>query len=91
MSPVDFKKRQCRLSLALESPCRFKRSPMSPVDFKTGQCPLSLFFFSVDFKRVQCRLSNLRKGRVALSNIRVNGHIFGGPIIGAILSRIPRP
>ena len=30
-------------------------------------------FFSVDFKRVQCRLSNLRKGHVALLNLRVKG------------------
>ena len=75
MAPVDFKKRQCPLSLLLEFLCRFKNSPMSSVDFKKGQCPLSLFFLllSVDFKRVQCRLSNLRKGRVALSNLRVNG------------------
>ena len=33
-----------------------------------------LLFLSVDFKRVQCRLSNLRKGRVALSNLRAKGH-----------------
>ena len=48
---------------------------MSPVDFNKRQCPLSLFllFISVDFKRVQCRLSNVRKGRVTLSNLRVNG------------------
>ena len=28
----------------------------------------------VDFKIVQCRLSILRNGRVALSNLRVKGH-----------------
>ena len=28
----------------------------------------------VDFKIVQCRLSNQRNGRFALSNLRVKGH-----------------
>ena len=32
-------------------------------------------FLSVYFKRVQCRLLNLRKGHVALSNLRVKGHL----------------
>ena len=33
-------------------------------------------FVTVDFKVVQCHLSNLRKGRVALSNLRVKGPLF---------------
>ena len=76
MSPVDFKKWQCPLSLFFKFPCRFLNSPLFPVDFKKGQCPLSLFFylFLSTLKRVQCRLSNLRKGCVALSNLRVKGH-----------------
>ena len=77
MSPVDFKKWQCPLSLFLKN---------CPVDLKIVSCPLSILrkvnvpchyfskFLSVDFKRDQCHLSNLRKGRVALSNLRVKGH-----------------
>ena len=34
---------------------------------------VNFFNFPVDFKVVQCRLSNLRKGHVALSNLRVKG------------------
>ena len=46
VSPVDFKKWQCPLSLFLKFPCRFLNSPMSPVDFKKWQCPLSLILKS---------------------------------------------
>ena len=36
--------------------------------------PIVIFFnVSVDFKGVQCRLSILRNGRVALSNLMVKG------------------
>ena len=74
MSPVDFKKWQCPLSLFVNCSCRFKKSPMSPVDFKKCQCPLSLILkIPVDFKIVQCRLSILRKSSVALSNLGVKG------------------
>ena len=38
MSPVDFKKWQCPLSLILKCPCRFKGSSVSPVDFKKWPC-----------------------------------------------------
>ena len=41
MSPVDFKQRQCPLSLSLEFSRRFVNSSMSPVNFKKEQCPLS--------------------------------------------------
>ena len=57
------------------------------------QCPLSILrkgnvpchyfvFLSVDFKRVQCRLSNLREGCVALSNLRVKGPHGDPPAVG---------
>ena len=54
MSPVDFKKWQCPMSLFKKKYRRFQNSPMSPVDFKKWQCPMSLFFliFPVDFKIV---------------------------------------
>ena len=78
MSPVDYG----------NIPCRYFRN--FPVDFKIAQCHLSILrngnvpcrpFLNVlvDFKVpgiVQCRLSNLRKGPVALSNLRVNGPII---------------
>ena len=35
----------------------------------------------VDFKIVQCRLSNLRKGRVALSNLRVKAPKWDGLMV----------
>ena len=38
MSPVDFKKWQCPLSLFLKCPCRFLNSPMSSVHFKKRPC-----------------------------------------------------
>ena len=47
---------------------------MAPVIFRKGNVPCHYFvFLYVDFKKVQCRLSNLRKGRGALSNLRVSG------------------
>ena len=75
ISPVYFKKWQCPLSLFFKFSCRFK---------KKKQCRLSIlrnvnvpcrYFSNVpdDFKGVQCRLSNLRKRRAALSNLRVKG------------------
>ena len=74
MSPVDFKKRPCSLSLSLEFPCRFENNPMSLVTILYFFLPCHYFvFLSFDFNRVQCRLSNLRKGCVSLSNLRVNG------------------
>ena len=75
MSPVDFKKWQFPLSLFLTFSCRFKNSPMSPDGLKKCQCLLSIFFSNVhvQFKVVQCCLSNLRKPCVALSNLRVKG------------------
>ena len=59
MSPVDFKKWLCPLSILRNGyvPCR------------------KLLNGPVEFKVVQCHLSNLRKGRVALSNLRVKGLI----------------
>ena len=54
-----------------DCPVDFKIVPMSPVEFNKRQFPLSLFQkFPHDFKVVQCRLLNLRKVRVALSNLR---------------------
>ena len=42
--------------------------------FQKCQCPLSIFYvFPVGFKIVQCRVSNLRKCCVALSDLRVKG------------------
>ena len=48
---------------------------MSSVDFfRNWNVPCRYFItFPVDFKGVQCRLSNLRKDNVALSNLRVKG------------------
>ena len=68
MSPVDFKKWQCPLSLFLKCSCRFEDSPMPPVDFKKREC------LSVEFKgqvsrggggggwRGACKVSPLQKG-----------------------------
>ena len=66
MSPVDFKKWPCPLSLFLRFPCPFFNGPISPVDFKKWGCPLLLVLtfswrFShgtmspVDFKIMPCR------------------------------------
>ena len=50
---------------------------MSSVDFTKCECPLSLFLNAPgDFKRVQCHLLTLRKGNVALSNLRVKGPLL---------------
>ena len=43
VSPADFKKWQCPLSLFFKCPCRCLNAPISPVDFKKRQCPLTLF------------------------------------------------
>ena len=44
MSPVDFRKWQCPLSLIFKCPCRFYGTSMSPINFK--KCP----FRPVEFK-----------------------------------------
>ena len=47
---------------------------MSPVDFKNDDVPCRYFSnVPVDFKVVQCCLSNFRKRRVTLSNLKVKG------------------
>ena len=75
MSPVDFKKWQCPLSLLLNFHVDFKKVPCPLSILRKVNVPCHYFFFlSVNFKRAQCRLSNLRKGRIALSNLRVKGH-----------------
>ena len=44
---------------------------------RSGNVPCRYFFtVSVNFKIMQCRMSNLRKGSVALSNLRVKGPLF---------------
>ena len=51
MSPVDFKKWQCPLSLNLKFSCRFENSPMSLVDFQNDNVPCRYFSnVPVDFK-----------------------------------------
>ena len=61
---------QCCLSILRKVPC-----PLSILRKVNVPCHYFLFL-SVDFKRVQCRLSNLRKCRVTLSNLRVKGHAY---------------
>ena len=47
---------------------------MLPVEFKKWHVPCHYSInVSVNLKKVQRRLSYLRKGRVALSDLRVNG------------------
>ena len=76
MSPVDFKKWQCPLSLFLDFPVDFKIVQCRLSILRNGNVPCRLFLnVPVDFKGVQCRLSILRNGRVALSNLRVKGHL----------------
>ena len=64
MSPVDFKKCQCRMSLSV-----FKA--LSPVDFKKWPCHMSLYFLKpcrmslgpmshVKFKKQPCRYVDFR-------------------------------
>ena len=65
MSPVDFKKRQCPLSLSFLVDFKIVQCP--PVDFKKGQCtsPVTIFHFflsilkgsmsPVEFKKRLCR------------------------------------
>ena len=56
-TPVDLEILQCRLSIV-----------------KNGNVPCHVCFkFSVVLRMVLFRLSNLRKGRVALSNVEVEG------------------
>ena len=51
-------------------------SPMSLSILRNGNVPCHYILnVPVDFKIVQCRLSNLRKDRVALSNLRNRGHL----------------
>ena len=59
----------------LNRPASLRTSPMCISILEKRQCPLPLVFFylSVNFKIVQCCLSNVRKVSVALSNLRVKG------------------
>ena len=53
---------------------------MSSLEFKKSSCPLSLsLYISYIFSHVEasCRMSVLRKGRVALSNLRVQSPRVG--------------
>ena len=60
MSHVDYKKKQC-------PPVEFKKQPCRPVEFKKQSCR------PVEFKKQSCRMSlRPKKGRVALSILRVN-------------------
>ena len=57
------------------------KSQMSPVDFmsilRNGNIPCRYFrSFTVNFEIVQCRLSILRKGCAALSNLGVKGTLY---------------
>ena len=54
--------------------------------------PVTIIFpkFPVDFKIVQCRLSNLRKGSNALSNLRVKApHSIGLLYVGIMTCKGP--
>ena len=69
VSPVNFKKWQCCMSLLLiyaHVACQFKKMVLSHV--------VTFFLLSVAWPLPWCRLSNLVKSRVALSNLRVEGH-----------------
>ena len=55
MSPVDFKKCQCRMPLSL-----IKFTPMTNVEYKKKPCHMSLHFLTssvshVKFKKLLCR------------------------------------
>ena len=72
MSLADFKNWLCPLSLSFKFSCRFLNCPMSPVVLRNANVTShDLWNSPVDFKIVQCRLSDLRNDRVALSNLRV--------------------
>ena len=74
MSPVDFKKWQCPLSLFLDLAVNFDIVQCHLSVLRNGNFPVINFLnVPVDCKGVQCRLSILRNGRVALPNLRVKG------------------
>ena len=75
MSPVDFKKYPCRMSLYFVKPCRmsigsmshvkFKKLPYCPIEFK-GQGPfVGVYYGALDWGGgVPCHMSILRKAHV---------------------------
>ena len=66
MAHVEFKKRQFRISLMLRNP------PLSPIDLRNGNVACHYRFSSPVGSL--CRMSYLRNGNVAVSNLVVQTH-----------------